>query len=160
MKLRLSEAWYDRYFALEEGSDIAAGSLEVTTDPTFCGEALASGQSPGSDIALGTLIQFARRRRGLSQQGLSEQAQVDLADVVTIETGHGGRPTARTLYCLAESLGLPYEGLLDLSGNTAKRDERLRHAAVRFAAQTGKTSNLSDQEMAALEQFVAALSEV
>jgi hypothetical protein len=54
---------------------------------------------------------------------------------------------------------LPRESLLQIAGLTKPKDERIYEEAVRFAARSETVAALTPEERAALEAFVAVLSE-
>lgn len=108
---------------------------------------------------LGRLIEFARRAKGLSLEELAQRADVDLAELVSVERDEGPAPTPRTVYQLAHTLGLSVGKLLELSGLAEPRDEILSKAALRFAARSEPTTQLSRDEREAFEEFVKVLAE-
>lgn len=55
----------------------------------------------------GRLIEYARRQQGLSVERLAEQADVDLEELVEIETVDDFTPQLRTVHQLASVLKLP-----------------------------------------------------
>ena len=69
------------------------------------------------------------------------------------------RPEPRTVYQLANFFDVPSDGLLQIAGLTAPRDNRVVEEAVRFAARAEPITDLTREERAALEAFVAVLGE-
>ena len=65
-----------------------------------------------SDVqpVFGRLIEYARRKHGLSIEKLAEEADVDLAAVVEIERNDRVLPEARTVYQLAAGTRSPPVG--------------------------------------------------
>ena len=106
----------------------------------------------------GRLIEFARRMQGLSVEKLAEQADIDLAEIVDIETAETIVPQARTVFQLAEVLKLPQGRLLEVAGLATPRPE-INNAALKFAARSEPTSQLSTAEREAFEEFVKVLVE-
>lgn len=104
----------------------------------------------------GRLVEFARRAKGLSVERLAERADVEVAEVVAIERNDESPPSARTVYQLAQELGLPAGMLTEVAGLTKPREE-VSTAALRFAAKSESTSNLSKAEREAFEEFVKVL---
>ena len=93
-------------------------------------------------------------------EGLAEKAKVDLAEVVSIEQNDDHTPATRTIFQLAEALGLPSAKLLEIAGLVeAKEPGVLRNAALRFAAQSEPMGMLNDTERHAFEEFVKVLVE-
>ena len=114
-----------------------------------------SPQAPG---VFGRFVEYARRAMGLSVEQLAEKADVDLAEVVEIETQHNVVPQLRTVYQLANALKLPAGKLAEVAGLATPRPE-ISHAALRFAARSEPTATLSQTEREAFEEFVKALVE-
>lgn len=122
---------------------------------------LGMSQSNGREPAqvFGRLVEFARRDRGLSLEGLSKVADIDLAELVAIEIGQVRRPSLHAVQRLAEVLNLPAARLGELAGLTPP-PESLHHAAVRFAARSESNAKLSAPERHAFEEFVKVLAEL
>ena len=106
----------------------------------------------------GRLIEYARREKGLSVEALAEAANVELAEVVAIETESNVVPMPRTVFQLAQVLRLPAHSLTELAGLTQPR-QVLSQAAVRFAARSESTAKLSADEKVAFEEFVKVIVE-
>jgi len=108
----------------------------------------------------GRLIEYARRVKGLSVESLATLADIDLAEVVAIEREETETPSTRTVFQLANALGLSARKLLELTGLTESRDRGvLSEAAIRFAARSEPTTKLSKAEREAFEEFVKVLTE-
>jgi transcriptional regulator with XRE-family HTH domain len=112
-----------------------------------------------SHHVFGRLIEYARRMQGLSVEKLAEVAEVDLAEIVDIETQDVLVPQVRTVFQLADVLKLPKERLMEVAGLATPRPE-VRSAALKFAARSEPTSGLSPEERVAFEEFVKVLVEV
>ncbi len=106
----------------------------------------------------GRLIEYARRKQGLSVEKLAEQAEVDLAEIVEIEMHDEVLPQVRTVYNLAQVLNLPSGRLLEVAGLASPRPE-VSNAALKFAARSEPTAPLTPDEREALEEFVKVLVE-
>lgn len=113
---------------------------------------------PTVQPAFGRLIEYARRRAGLSVEGLAERAEVDLAALLAIETQNNVSTDVRTIYQIAQVLNLPATNLMQVAGLSAPKPAVSR-AAMRFAARSEPSSRLSRDERQALEEFVKALAE-
>lgn len=107
---------------------------------------------------LGQFLEYTRRQRRLSLEDLAKRATVALSELLAIERDNA-TPTPRTLYQLAQYLNLPFGKLQELAGLAESRDERLNEAAVRFAARSEPTAQLSAAEREAYEEFIKALVE-
>jgi transcriptional regulator with XRE-family HTH domain len=115
--------------------------------------------TPDVQPVFGRLIEYARRKRGLSVEELAEPADVDVAAVVEIERNDRVLPEIRTVFQLAQVLDLPPGRLMEVAGLATPKPE-IRHAALRFAARSEPTSGLSHDESIALEEFVKVLVEI
>jgi transcriptional regulator with XRE-family HTH domain len=111
-------------------------------------------------ITFGTLIELARRQRKLTIEQLSEKARVDASELIAIEKKRSGYvPKPRTIHQLAAFLHLPEKGLMKLSGAVVSRDEKLRNAALRFAAKSAGLDKLTRSEEELLHEIVKCLSD-
>jgi transcriptional regulator with XRE-family HTH domain len=119
---------------------------------------LLPSASTGVQSAFSRLVEYARRKRGLSVERLATEADVDLESLVDIETKASAVPDARTVYQLATVLKLAPHTLMEVAGLTTPRPQ-IREAAVRFAARSESTARLSRDEQMALEEFVKVLVE-
>lgn len=106
----------------------------------------------------GRFLEFARRERAMSVEALAESANVDLAELVAIETEKLQSPTPRTVYQLAMVLKIPPETMSEIAGLTQPRSA-VSEAAVRFAARSEPTAKLTEGERHAFEEFVKVLVE-
>ena len=104
----------------------------------------------------GRLIELARRKCRLTVEQLAEKADVDLVEIVDIETKLDVVPEARTVFQLASVLKLPSARLMEVTGLAIPRPE-IRSAALKFAAHSKSTANLTQEERDALEEFVKVL---
>lgn len=170
MKLDIDKEWCIRMAQLEGDSEIGAGRLAI--DPVFDGEAVpaVAGDGEGTNawneaheighgLAFGRFVRLMRRQRGLTLEKLADDADIDMAVLVEIENGPHHKPELRTAYQLANYFKVPRSGLMQVAGLTAPKDVRLFDEAVRFAARSEPTAELTPEESAALEAFVAVLSE-
>ncbi|WP_421794282.1 helix-turn-helix domain-containing protein [Hydrocarboniphaga effusa] len=139
---------------LEGDATIVAGARAKTLLPHQ--EPSAAQTPPG---ALGKLVQLMRRDRHLSIAVLAEKADVELSDLQGIEHNPLHKAEPRTIYQLADFFGMPKKKLLQLSGLTAANDSHLVSEALRFAASSDPSAELSHDERAALQAFIAVLLE-
>ena len=118
---------------------------------------LSAGKSNVQPV-FGRLVEYARRKLGLSVEKLAERADVDLAAIVEIETDNRAVPEVRTVYQLAQALHLPPGKLMEVAGLATPKPEVSR-AALKFAARSEPTSKLTRDEREAFEEFVKVLAE-
>lgn len=158
MKVDMTKEWCLRMAQREADSEIGAGLIAV--DPVFDGETPPVTEAvEESNIAFGRFIHLMRRRRGLTLEKLAEDTDVEIAELVEIEDDSRHKPKLRTVYQLANYFHVPQAKLQQVAGLTAPRDSRLLEEAVRFAARSETVAALTPEESAALEAFVAVLSE-
>ena len=148
-----------RMAQLEGDAEIGAGRLAI--DSVFDGESasVVVSDEEGPNIVFGRFVRMMRRQRGISLEKLAEAADVDMADLVESESDPHHKPELRTTYQLANYFNVPRSSLMQVAGLTAPKDARLFDEAVRFAARSEPTAALTPEEGAALEAFVAVLSE-
>jgi transcriptional regulator with XRE-family HTH domain len=149
----------DRSDFLDWATSEDDGCLSVAGLAIRCGLVGASGTAEQErPRVLGQLIEYTRRRLGLSLEELSRRANVALGELLAIERANA-TTTPRTLYQLAQYLELPFGKLQELAGLAEPRDERLNEAALRFAARSEPTAQLSAAEREAYEEFIKVLVE-
>jgi transcriptional regulator with XRE-family HTH domain len=158
MKIEITKEWCLRMAEIEGNAEIGAG--QYAFDPVFDGET-ASGEEKNDEpsIAFGRFVRLMRRDRGLTLEKLAEDTDVEIAELVEIEDDTRHKPELRTVYQLANYFKVPRANLMQVAGLTAPKDNRLVQEAVRFAARSEPVAELTPEERAALEAFVAVLSE-
>jgi len=154
MKIEFTKDWCMKMAALEGNAAIVAGSCAQALQPNLEN---AVAQSPA--VAFGKLVQLLRRDRRLSIAELAIKVDLDLADLKGIEQNPAYKTEPRSVYKLAEFFDVPRKMLLKLSGLTAANDESLISEALRFAASSDPSAELSKEEKAALRNFIAFLNE-
>lgn len=144
------ESWLDRIDDIEDSArSISAAGMAA--DFGMVHHASMAGQR-----VLGKFIELSRRNRRLTVEDLAAQADVDLSDLVELETNESAAPEPRTVYQLSQVFGVPAQAMMELAGLATARGE-VNNAAVRFAARAESISDLSEQERSALEEFVGIL---
>ena len=158
MKIKITKEWCLRMAEIEANAEIGAG-LDAL-DPVFDGETMPANETNEEpSIAFGRFVRLMRRDRGLTLEKLAEDTDVEIAELVEIEDDTHHKPELRTVYQLANYFKVPRSNLLQVAGLTAPRDNRLISEGVRFAARSESVAVLTPEERAALEAFVAVLSE-
>ena len=159
MKTEISKEWCMYMAKLEGDAEIGAGPLAI--DPVFDDEVawVPASDRAGPNVGFGRFVSLMRRRRGLSLEKFADDADVDMTDLVEIENDPHHKPDPRTVYRLANYFNVPRSGLFQVAGLTEPKDARLFDEAVRFAARSESMTALTPEEGAALESFVAVLSE-
>ena len=147
-----------RMAQLEGNAEIGAGRLAI--DPVFDGDTapVVDRDDEEPNIAFGRLINLMRRRWRVSLERLAKDADVTVTELVEIESDTRYKPALRTTYQLAKYFKIPRAGFMQVAGLTALKNAHLSDEAVRFAARAEPTAELTPEENAALEAFVAVLS--
>jgi transcriptional regulator with XRE-family HTH domain len=104
-------------------------------------------------------VQLARRNKGLSLEQFAEKADIDLAELLKIETEEQCKPAIRTVHKIAEFLKIPEKKLLALAGLLQMKDPQFQNAALKFVARSAPVEKLSQQEHADLEEIIKYLCE-
>jgi transcriptional regulator with XRE-family HTH domain len=157
MKIEITKDWCMRMAQLEADGEIGAGALAI--DPVFDGEVVPSEATEETVVAFSRFVQLARRSRGLTVESLAERADVEMAELVSIEENSQHKPDLRTVYQLANFFDVQRSNLLQVAGLTAPRDSHIMNEAMRFAARSEPVAALTPEERSAFEAFVSVLSE-
>lgn len=157
MKIKVTEEWCVSQAQREAGAEVGAGVIAL--DPTFEADDAKVEAIDDSRIALQRFVVLSRRQKNLSRLQLAEQADIDLSELEGIETDMHYMPETRTIYQLANVLGVSQKKLMGLSGLTQPKDVSYVEEAVRYAARSESISNLTPEEQAALDGLIAVLSE-
>ena len=158
MKIEITKEWCLRMAQFETDTEIGAGLLAF--DPIFDGESVPVFNTlEESSVVFSRFVRLMRRKRGLTLEKLADDADIEIAELVEIEDDTRYKPQPRTVYQLANYFQVPQSNLLQVAGLTVPKDAQLLEEAVRFAARSEPVAALSPEESAALEAFVAVLSE-
>jgi transcriptional regulator with XRE-family HTH domain len=158
MRIEITKEWSLRMAQIEGNAEIGAGQYAL--DPVFDGETVPGAEKNNEpSIAFGRFVRLMRRDRGLTLEKLAEDTDLEIGELVEIEDDTRHKPELRTVYQLANYFKVPRANLMQVAGLTAPRDSRLVQEAVRFAARSEPVAELTPEERAALEAFVAVLSE-
>jgi transcriptional regulator with XRE-family HTH domain len=158
MKIEIPKEWSLKMAHLEGDAEIGAGAHAI--DPIFDGGSMhAETAHDDASIAFGRFIRLMRRDRGLTVEKLAEDIDVEVSELVVLEEDARHKPEPRTVYQLANYFRVSRNNLLQVAGLTVPRDSHLAEQAVRFAARSESVAALTKEERAALEAFVAVLSE-
>jgi HTH-type transcriptional regulator, competence development regulator len=159
MKFNKDRNWLNKRADWEDEHFVSVGGLISQMDPEWQAEITATPLVEATKAAFVRLLQLARRERRLTLEALAEKADIDLAELVKIETDESFKPTPRTVHQLAAFLKLPGKKLMVLAGLLRVKDFGLQQASVRFAARSESVEDLSPEEHAAFEEYVKFLNE-
>ncbi len=159
MKLNLNRKWFEDRIAAEDNCEVGVGAAPeecvAEHEPRVV-------QHPEVEFvetyAFGTLVAMLRRDRMLTVEELAAEARVSAADLLNIEVDPKYVPNPRAVHQLAQYFEIPQRSLLKLANVTTVHNDRLRDAAVRFAANSSQVMMLTREERAVLAEFVDFLS--
>lgn len=157
MKINVTKAWCVNMARNEAGAEIGAGLLAMDPIFNFTSELEASGDE--TRFALQRFIELSRRSKKLTVEELAEQADIEIAELINIESDVHHLPEPRTLYQLAQVFDVSQGKLMELSGLTKPKDVGFIEDAVRYAARSESIDKLSPEEQAALDGLISVLSE-
>ncbi len=155
MKLNTDREWLKRQAELEDNCFVSVGGLVLAVEEL-------EQQSRATNLtrpAFVRLLELTRREHRLTWEQFSEKLDVDLAELIGIETDEHYKPAPRTVTKIAQFMRVPVERLFVLSGLARARDELFHDAALRFAARSQPIEELSPEEHGALEEYVKFLCE-
>jgi len=154
MKMNTDKNWLKNMAEREDGCFVSVGGLVESLEQ----KEQASNVIPMKP-AFVRFVELARRERSLSLEQFAEKVDVDLVELVKIETEASYKPAIRTVHRIAEFLKVPQKKLLALAGLLQMKDPEFQTAALRFAARSAPVEKLSMQEHSDLEEIVKLLCE-
>jgi transcriptional regulator with XRE-family HTH domain len=158
MNKEFDRKWLKKHAALEDGGFVSVGGFISTFE-----EKSSAGEEPvGVDAlkhAFVKLLQLKRRERKLSVEELAAKADLDMAELLRIESDEGYVAAPFSVHKLAEFFKLPERPLMALAGLLKVKDAQFQQQALRFAARSEPVEKLSKEEHRALEEYVKFLCE-
>ncbi len=110
-------------------------------------------------VAFSRFLQLARRDRKQTLEQFAESANVDLAELLKIETDDHYTPALRTVHQVAAFLEVPENKLMALAGLLQLEDSRFERESLKFAARSEPVENLTPEEHFVYEEYVKYLCE-
>lgn len=107
----------------------------------------------------GYFLEMLRRRDRLSREDLASKADIDLDEIVQMETNPHHEVSPRSLYQLERCFKLEENLLGRLSGAVTTIDREVQDNIVRYAAQAKHASHLNDEESRILNEVIIMLSQ-
>lgn len=159
MKLELTKGWFEKNIP-HDNPEVGAGLPErgVERQCVNDGAGIQREDYFVEAYAFGALVQLLRRDRKLTVDQLASAVRVGTPELISIELDPKYIPKPRTVFQISTYFGLPDRPLMKLANVTTTHNDRLRDAAVRFAASSSKVMELSREERAALAEFVQFLA--
>jgi len=155
MKMNTDKDWILAKAEQEDGCFISAGGLVSALEQS---EQQASNVVPLRQ-AFVRFVQLARRERRLSVDQFAEKVDVDLVELLKIETEEQYQPAIRTVHKIAGFLSVSEQRLMALAGLLQVKDVQFQNAALKFAARSAPVEKLSTEEHSDLEEIVKFLCE-
>lgn len=158
MKLDLPKGWFKKNIP-NDNPEVGAGLPGRGIELQNVDEATLHREDDSLEAyAFGALIQLLRRDRNLTVDQLASSVQITTTELISIELDPKYIPQPRTVFQLSKFFELPDRPLMKLANVTTVHSDKLREAAVRFAASSSKVMELSREERAALTEFVHFLA--
>lgn len=147
--------WLRRQVQAEDGCFVSVGGFVMAI------EQLSANQATVRPLrqAFARLVQLKRRECALSLEDFARRADVDLREVVGIETDDEYAPSGLCVHRIASFFKLPERPLMALAGLLSVKDPQFQDASLRFAARSTPVDKLSSEERDALEVYVKFLCE-
>lgn len=155
MKMNTDREWLLKKAERENGCYVSVGGLVQALEQSGQG---ASNVVP-TRHAFVRFVQLARRERRLSLEQFAGKVDVDLVDLLRIETEEDHQPAIRTVQKIAAFLRVPEQKLMTLAGLLQVKDAQFQNAALKFAARSAPIKKLSKEEHSDLEEIVKFLCE-
>src|ERR1700722_5762582 len=125
MRMNTDKDWLRKMAEREDGCAVSVGGLI---------ESLEQKEQTSNLIpmkpAFVRFVELARRERSLSLEQFAEKVDVELVELVKIETEASYTPAIRTVYKIAEFLKLPEKKLFALAGLLHMKDPEFQTAAL------------------------------
>ena len=136
MKMNTSKEWLRKKAEQEDGCYVSVGGLVQALEQT--------GQGTSN---------------GLSLEEFAEKVDVDLVELLKIETEEHHKPAIRTVHKIAAFLKVPEQKRMALAGLLQVKDVQFQNAALKFATRSAPVEKLSGEEHSDLEEIVKFLCE-
>lgn len=147
--------WLRRQVQAEDGTFVSVGGLVMAIEHLTADHARVRPLRQ----AFARLVQLKRRERALSLEEFAQRSDVDLGEVVGIETDDRYVPSGLSVHRIAAFLKLPERPLMALAGLLSVKDAQFQDASLRFAARSASIDELSNEERDALDAYVKFLCE-
>lgn len=149
--------WLKKHAAMEDGGFVSVGGfIGAFDDRAAMIEPVAADSLKHAFVKL---LQLKRREHTLSVEKLAERADLDVEELLRIETDESYTPNPFAVHKLAQYFKLPERPLMALAGLLKVKDAQFQQQAVRFAARSEPVEKLSKEEHRALEEYVKFLCE-
>jgi HTH-type transcriptional regulator, competence development regulator len=155
MRFNTDPEWLKKQAELEDNCFVSVGGLVVAVEDLE----QQTQRVNAVRTAFVNLLNLTRREYKLTWEQFSQKVDVDLAELMGIESDENYKPTPRTVTKIAQFIHVPAEKLFILSGLARARDIQFEEAALRFAARSQPVKELTSEEHEALKEYVKFLCE-
>ncbi len=155
MNNSISQDWYIEKAKLEAGSEVGAGSIDYI--PPQTDEYGRMVDFKDTSVAFGRFVNLQRRKLKLSYEELSEQADIEIVELMNIEKRARYKLEEQSVKKLAGLFNVDMEKLMELSGLVQPRRTSYIDQAVRIAAQSELIDDLSEEEIVIADAMVSVL---
>jgi transcriptional regulator with XRE-family HTH domain len=157
MKFEISREWLQEKLAQCDDTNVGAGGTSLEQFKEDIEQRMVT-PSVLADVPteLGKAVRFVREQKGWTRSELADLADIDAAEVESIETRTDFDPKPRTVTQLADACHFSRERFIQL----AKHRTMLaaNESSVRYAAKSNGTESVSDDEYQAIRALVEVLS--
>lgn len=155
MTHEISVSWSEKMLALDEPVTPGAGPLAAR--PHVAPEAI-SMRAEETRLVFGRFVNVARRTRGLSIEALAEAADIEIAELMSIEEDPHYEPDLRSVWGLSNSLGVPQPKMMELAGLAVAKETHWIEEVTRYAARSAPIRDVTPDERVFHDAVVAALT--
>jgi len=145
--------WLRRQVEAEDGGFVSVGGFVMAIEQLSAEHATVKPLRQ----AFARLVQLKRRESALSIEQFAERTDIDLREIVGIETDDQYTPSGLCVHRIASFFKLPERPLMALAGLLSVKDARFQDASLRFAARSASVDKLSSEERDALDVYVKFL---
>lgn len=150
MKMNRDQAWVQKKALQEDGCFVSVGGLVNALEKP----AQEVTNVTPIKVAFARFVQLARRERKLSLEQFAAKVDIDLVELMNVEKDERYIPALRTVHQIAHFLKVPEQKLMALAGLLKAKDAKFQTAALKFAARSESVEKLSEEEHAALEEYI------
>ena len=155
MKTLSDQEWLRQQAALENNCYVSVGGLVTAV------EELQSKRTPSNaqKSAFGQLVRLFRRDNQMTPEQFANDLDIELGELVAMESADPMRPSARTIHKLSSKMNIPSSNLFVLSGLAEAKDSHLQEESLKFAARSQPLQALTADEHHILNEWVKYLCE-
>ena len=162
MDLKVTSEWLNRKLKAVDDSTVGAGCM---TQEEFARDAASRRVTPSAvesaQSELGKVVRYVREQNGWSQERLAEIADVELKEIVGLDSENDYITRSRNAYSLSKSLGFSHDRMKELLGllesNRGAANDRSVYLA--FAAHSKHVTMLSDGDYDVIRALVDVLAD-